>query len=191
MAALMVALLASAIATLGSRWSSIAALTIAARRDGLGWLPVMVVAVAASVLAATFGIEVAARYRGPGMLLLLALALLFAAPALLWPVRKIGSDVGQSLGNPLKAGIVLAAAMISDGAPFIIFAVAAWTGAWVLTMAGGVMGLIAAVAAMRMFHRDNMPSDGLRWLRVGLGVLLIFIALFTALAAFNARGVVA
>ena len=187
MDALMVAFLASAIATLGSRWSALAALTIAARDDVLGWLPVGVVAVATGLLAATFGIEVAARYQGPGMLLLLALASVFAVPSLLWPVRTLSPDVEQSVRSPAKAAILLAAAMISDSAPFIIFAVAAWTGAWALTALGGAAGLIVAVLATAGLGGARLSSVMLRWLRLGLGVMLIFIGLFTALAAFNAR----
>ena len=187
MDALMVAFLASAIATLGSRWSALAALTIAARDDVLGWLPVGVVAVATGLLAATFGIEVAARYQGPGMLLLLALAIVFAVPSLLWPVRTLSPDVEQSVRSPAKAAILLAASMISDSAPFIIFAVAAWTGAWALTALGGAAGLIAAVLATAGLGGARLSSVMLRWLRLGLGVMLIFIGLFTALAAFNAR----
>lgn len=187
MAALMVALLASAIAALGSRWANLAALTIGARSSAVGWVPVVATAIIASGIAARFGIEVAARYQGPGMLLLLALALAFAVPALLWPIRPVGADVARSVAQPIKATVLLAAAMISDGAPFIIFAVSAWTGVWALAAAGGAAGLVVAVAVARGFGIADMPPATLRWSRLTLGTALLFIALFTALSAFNAR----
>lgn len=197
MAALMVALLASAIATLGSRWSALAAVSVVARgtgagggtgaNGGLGWVPVVVTAALGCGLAAFFGAEVAARYRGPGMLLLLALALGFAAPALLWPVRPLGVDVVQTMRRPISATVLLAAALISDSAPFIVFAVTAWTGGWMLAGIGGAAGMLLAALATMLLHGNTTPPQLLRWVRAGLGVLLLFIAIFTAMAALGAR----
>ena len=179
MAALLVALLAAAAAALGGRWAQMAAAAWRHHGPAATW-PAGVTALVAAGGAAWLGADLAARFAGPGMMLLLALALAFAAPALLFAPRAVDDGLVRRLGQGLPALVLLAAAMVSDGAPFIIMAVAAWTGLPLVAAAGGLAGLVVAVAAGAFAPLDRAT---LVWSRRGLALLLFLAALFAAARA--------
>ncbi len=182
----MICLLAAAAATLGSRWWLLA--LVAQQRLGAAaaWLVIAGTAVLAASLSAWFGFTIAQQFRGPGMLLLLGLALVFAAASMAWPVRPLSAKLRESMAGPGAAAILLGAAMLSDSAPFIILAATAWTGEAVLAGAGGATGLIAAaVFAGPIFaSSDSLPTwwQPLRW---AIAALLLVIAAVTSLAALG------
>lgn len=184
MDALMICLLAAAVSTIGSRWWLLAGEALSRLPGWPGWTAVIASALIAATAAATFGAGIAAQMRGPGMLLLLALALLFAAVAMAWPVRPLAQRLRESLSGPFSAVVLLLAAMMSDSVPFIILAATAWTGAPVLAAAGGAAGLgtAAYIAAM---GGGAEPPRWLRPLRLGAAVLLAMVAALSAISALG------
>lgn len=182
MAALLVSLLAAAAAALGGRWALLAAASLRHHGPAAGW-PAAMTALVAAGGAAWLGADLAARFAGPGMLLFLALALVFAAPTLLFAPRPLDPAITARLGQWPAALILLAAALVSDGAPFIILAVAAWTGQPLLAATGGLAGLALAVLAGAALPLDRAM---LLWSRRGLAALLLLSALFAATRAMAA-----
>lgn len=113
--------------------------------------------------------------------MLVAFALATAAFELFWPVRlKKLDEPTRSLG---AAAIVLLARQIGDAARFVVFAFAAEATYPVVTVIGGGMGGVAAVAlgwALGTQIEDKVP---LRPIRIGFGLCLILAALLIGLNA--------
>lgn len=187
MNALMICLLACAAATPGSRWAQLAVVALARLSGWRGALPVIGSAVVAAALAAAFGSEIAAQMRGPGMLLLLALALAFAAAGLFWPVRPLSDRLRGSITGPASAAILLLAAMVSDSAPFIILAATAWTGEAAFAAIGGAAGLVAV--AMAMFSVQMNADELPRWATLFRRTCAAVMALISASCAIVALGI--
>lgn len=173
MNALMVALVVALLATPGGRWWWLA------RGESL-WL-VAVSAGLACALAAGGGQWVAASVRGPGMQLLLALAIIVAGGGLLWPSKP--AQRGNAL-LPLRM-IRLTAAAWSDAAPFVVFAAAAWAREPLLAGLGGGVGMIATVLLAREWADDAAITARLGRLRTGIGALLLIVGTIVALSAMR------
>jgi Ca2+/H+ antiporter, TMEM165/GDT1 family len=182
MAALMITLIACALAATGGRWWQIAA--VAARHGIAGQVAVLsgvaLVALAAGWLGKTTHDEVAGR----GMMLFLAIALLLAGASALWPVRPLPPKIDSSVRGPASSFVIALAALISDSGPFIILAAAAWTGEWILAVAGGMAGLTAA-AVGAFTVPANAVSVWIAAARRIVGVLFLIIGTITALAALG------
>ena len=185
MGALMICLVASAVSAFGGRWF-LTARAVSARLGGwAGPVAALASALIAAMAAAILGGTIAAQIVGPGMLLFLSLALLFAGAAMVWPTKPPGERILRSARGPVSGFILLLAAMLSDSAPFIILAAAAWSGEVGLAMLGGVAGLIAA-AMVALFPAELPISDALmRRIRLGAGVLILLIGAVTALTALG------
>lgn len=186
MNALMICFLAAAMATLGSRWWLLAQ---AAQHRLAGWTALLLIAstaILASALSAAFGATLAAQFAGRGMLLLLAIALGFAAIGLAWPAKPLSAALTSALSRPLHAGILLLAAMVSDSAPFIILAATAWTNAPLLAAAGGASGLVlaAVVTAHILPPNQTLPA----WLHHSRRAMMVVLAVTAAIAAVLALG---
>ena len=182
MPAVMVALVAAALASFGGPWWRLAAALDAESPESRARWIAPFTGLAAAILAALAGGRVAAELRGPGMLLLLALSLLFAGGAMLWPLRALRERAAGR--GPAAATVLLAAAMLGDGAPFIIFAVAAWTGQPLLAGIGGALALSAAGHAAT--GGGVRPQDGtVRRIRFAAGAALLAAGIVAALAAFG------
>lgn len=180
MPAVMVALVAAALAAFGGPWWRLAAALDAESPESHARWIAPLIGLATAVFSALAGAGVAAQVRGPGMLLLLGLSLLLAGGAMLWPLRASRERVTRR--GPLAALVLLAAAMLSDGAPFIIFAVAAWTGQPLLAGIGGALALAGAGFAATG-GGIALPDRVIRRLRLGAGVLLLLAGAITALSA--------
>lgn len=186
MDALMICLLACGAATLGSRWWLLSAATLRQLPHLSAYFAILMTAGLGAGLAAWFGATIAAQYRGPGMLLLLALALLLAGIGMAWPARPLSAKLQASVKGPLSATIMLGAAMLSDSAPFIILAAAARTGSAAYAGVGGAIGLMAATAGSAMIDPVHALPPWLHWLRRAIAALLIIIGV---IAAARARGI--
>lgn len=181
MDALMICLIASAVAAFGGRWWLLA-VAISERKGSAVALPgILISAVVAAGLAAMAGGWIASAVRGPGMLLFLALAILFAGASALWPVKPIADKTSDSARGPTAATILLLAAQLNDSAPFIILAAAAWTGDPILAAAGGAFGLIAAALGGLALP----PTAGIGRLRMAIGVALLLLGAWMAVSALG------
>lgn len=186
MNALMICLLASAAATVGSRWWLLSIAALHQLGPWRGGSAVAATAMLGATLSAAFGMTLASQFRGPAMLLLIAMALAFAAAGLAWPVKPLSARLRGSLRGTASGTILLCAAMISDGAPFIILSVAAWTGSGMLSAAGGATGLIACAAGGWMVMQNSITlPNWLHWLRLTLAGLLAVAAGVSAISALG------
>lgn len=113
--------------------------------------------------------------------MLVAFALAIAAFELFWPARmKPMAEPTRSLG---AAGIVLLARQMGDAARFVIFAFAAEATYPVVTVFGGALGSVAALAIGWMLGAELEARFPLRAIRIGSGVCLIIAALVIGLNA--------
>ncbi len=178
MAALMTTLIGAALAALGGRWWTLGAGLVRDRARAA--LPlVLLSAIAAAGVAASGGAWIGAQVRGPGMLLFLALALLFAGAGALWPVRAAMDADARAARAPVSAFILLLAAQLSESAPFLILAVAAWTREPVWSAIGGASGMMAAVMAAPLLPARSPV------LRAGISALLLTIGAVLAVGALG------
>ncbi|MCU0728802.1 MAG: hypothetical protein MUF41_01660 [Sphingopyxis sp.] len=186
MDALMITMLACVGGAIGGRWWLLVA-AIGTRLRPVLLVPAVVISILIPAgVAAWMGAQMAVTMRGPGMLLFLALALLFAGAALCWPMRPLPQRLVDSVRGPVSGTIILLAAQISDSAAFIILAVAARTAAPMLTAAGGITGLIAAAALALLFAQGGAGTGRhVQWLRWGLGAILLAIGTVVALSALR------
>ncbi len=170
MNALMIALVVALLATPGGRWWQWA------RRNPNDSLRNPLSATAACVLAALSGAAVGSGLRGPGLNLLLAIALVAAGLGMMWPARSPAP--ASKMAPPLATPRLMLAAF-SDAAPFVVFAVAAMTRAPVFAMIGGTLGMAGAALL------PDMPA--MRWARPLIGGALV---LAGALTGVMARGLI-
>lgn len=182
----MICLVACGAATLGSRWWLLAAASQRALSPVWAHLVIAATAIVAVGGGAWFGATLAAQFRGPGMLLLLALALLLASAGLAWPCKPLSAALRASLKGPVSAMILLFAAMLSDSAPFITLAAAARTGNAVLAGVGGAAGLMVAAALAGVMAPQGALPRWLHWLRRSLAAILFAVG---AIAATSALGI--
>ena len=185
MAAFLVALLASFAVTIGSRWWRLAGDIVTRQPDAHGWGRVALVTLIPVAVSAIGGGWIATIVRGPGMLLLLALSLLFAVPALLWQGRATKEAVDADDTAFLPSIILMLSALLTDSAPFVIFAVAAWTGHPILAGIGGLAGLLASAAFAASLDLSQGLPPWLRIARIALAVILFILALFMAMRAMG------
>ena len=185
MDALMICLIASAVAAFGGRWWLLA-VAIATRKGHAIAVPgIGISAVAAAGLAAIAGGWIVAEVRGPGLLLFLALAILFAGASALWPAKPIPERVSDSARGPVAATILLLAAQLNDSAPFIILAAAAWTGDPVLAAVGGAVGLVAAAAGGIALSPSARAGPHIARWRSAIGIALLLLGAWIAVSAIG------
>ena len=181
----MICLLASAVAAFGGRWWLLG-VAISERKGSRVALPgTLISAVVAAGLAAMAGGWIAAAVRGPGMLLFLALSLLFAGASALWPVKPISDRVTDSARGPVAAVILLLAAQLSDSAPFIILAAAAWTRDTGLAAIGGMIGLLAAAGVGLAIGLDQRVMARVGQIRMAIGIALLLLGAWVAVSALG------
>lgn len=139
------------------------------------------VSAVSAVAMAMAGSSIAAIMPAAARQMLVALALLFAALELFWPVSvKRASEPTRSLG---AIGLVLLAWQIKDAARFAIFAFAAATVLAPMAALGGALGAAAA-----LFIGWNMGDAlerrlPLRIIRAVLGCGILIVAIHVGLSA--------
>jgi putative Ca2+/H+ antiporter (TMEM165/GDT1 family) len=185
MDALMICLVASAIAAFGGRWFQLSSAIAAhiGQRDAV-MAAVLCIAIAAAA-AALLGGQIANEVQGSGLLLFLALALLLAGAAMLWPGRPLKPRLIASARGPVSAFVLLLAAMLGDSAPFIILATAAWTGETGLAMVGGMAGLLAVAGLALNPGLLPIQPRHIRVIRRCAGAVALAIGAIIALAALD------
>ncbi len=176
------ALIAAALATLGGREAvRVARLSAALGAGGVllvaGWLACAI----ACVLAARLGAAIAGELAPEVKTMLVAIALLTAALELLVlrPARA-PAEPTRAFGAVL---LVLGAAQLTAAAGFLVFALAAATGAPWLAATGGALGSGAVFTAAWSMGTEWEARMPLRLLRYGVAALLFAAALATGLTA--------
>lgn len=185
MPSLFFAFIAVLLGTIGSRDQRIVAHFSSASRRGVGVLAAACVSATFSALAmALAGQVIAGLLPGPGKTMLVAIALLFAAIELAWPARyEAPEEPTRSLAAIV---IVLMARQFGDGARFMVFAIAAATGAPLLAGVGGAIGGSLALAAAWAAGEDATRRAPLRAIRLALAAVALVLAVVIGL---NARGI--
>ena len=145
-----------------------------------GWA----VSAATAALAAYAGAGLAQLMPPAGKTMFVALALLFAAIELAWPVAV--REPEEPTRSLFAIALVIASRQLSDGARFLVVAIAAATGAPHFAAIGGAIGGGAAIAlgwALGEVFVRRLPVRAIR-LVIGGGLLLV-----AAWAGLAARGI--
>ena len=154
-----------------------------------------------SVVAATFGAFVvhaliaaaagsaANRMVGQGVVaLLVALALLSAAAALLWPGRPDReAERLRAVPGPMLAARLFAA-QLGDRSPLLIAALAATSGAGLWAAAGGLVGWVLAMLPFLAFGAELAARRPMRLLRLLAAAILAVWGVRAGLGAFGLIG---
>ncbi len=181
----MIGLLAGALVSFGGRWWLLGR-AIGELRGKAVALPAMLLsAILMAVAAALAGGAIALSVRGPGLMLFLALSLLLAGAGALWPVRTIKPRLIASARGPLTAFILLMAAQLSESAPFIILAAAAWSLDPLPAGLGGGLGMGVAALSTSLLSAGELANLPMRRIRLAVGVILLLIGLWLAVAALG------
>ena len=185
MPAFLIALLLGVLASTGGRDQLLVAQLSASFRKPL---PVLVVAWISNALTGTAAV-VAGAWLAPmmppgGKLILLAIALGFAAVEMAWhSLRKPApKEPTRSLVAML---IVLLAHQLGDAARFILFALAVWSASTELVAAGGILGTGAALTLAWLSGAALPASPVLRIVRPLTAALLAVAAAAIAVGALG------
>jgi hypothetical protein len=177
------ALVAVLISGLGARDQ----LTVASLTRNLGPRPgTLIAAIAVCCASAAFAgyaaTLIAPLLAPPARLFLAALALGFAgAEALILQPGRDAREATHSLG---ALTLVLLVQQLTDAARFLIFGVALVADARMpATLGGGIGGVLLLVAAWAA--PEAFTWQRLRWIRRGLGVLMLLLALWLGLSALG------
>ncbi len=186
MSSLFFAFIAVLLGTIGARDQRIVAHFSSASRRGPGVLAAAIVSAALSAMAmALAGQVISSLLPDPAKAMLVAIALLFAAIELAWPARYATPE--EPTRSLAAIVIVLMARQFGDGARFLVFAIAAATGAPVLAGIGGALGVALALAAAWAAGEETVARAPLRAIRL---VLAAFALVLAVMAGLSARGIV-
>jgi len=178
-------LLAALLLALGDRPLRVSTL-LAERHQGHGAIlaAVLVAALANSAIAAAGAALIAPMLHPRAAALLLALALLAAGAAALFPRRPVDVPDDWRLGGFLTSLIILFNRMLGDATGFLVFGIAVWAGQPVMTAIGAAIGTTGAIAAAVLVGADfqRLPLTLIRRLVAALFLLLGIWAALTALA---------
>jgi len=182
MPAFFFALIATFLADVGARDQRLVA-ALSARLGGSGGLLATgwIASAATAALAAVVGAAIAHMLPPSGKTMFVALALLLAVGELAWPiVQKEPAEPTRSL---FAALLVIASHQVSDGARFLIVALAAATGAPLLAGIGGAIGGGMALTLGWALGADLFRRIPLRAARLAIAALLLVAAAWAGVAA--------
>ncbi len=144
---------------------------------GTGWL----VAIATAGIMAWGGQAAAQVLPGEGKTMLVAIAMVLAGAELAWPNRvKAAKEPTRSLG---AIALVLFSRQLGDAGRFLIFAIAAATGAPVLAGIGGALGAGAAVTLGWLMAESLEDERPLRPVRLVLAGIILLAGIIIGLSA--------
>ena len=186
MPSLFLALLASALAALGTRQARLVAQLSASLGGSVGLLAVCwLTAAGASAVAAWGGGLVAPVLAGPAKTMFVAAALAVAAIELAWPMRsKPPAEPTRSLG---AIALVLGVGQVTDAARFLVLALSVATGNPVLAAAGGALGSGAVLTLAWTLGAEWETRLPLAAIRLALAALFLIAALVVGMTA---RGII-
>lgn len=186
MSSLLFAFVAVLLGSFGGRDQLIVAQVSGASRRGPGVLCAAIAsATLSAVVMALAGQAVSTMLPGPGKTMLVAIALLFASLELAWPVKQArAKEPTRSVAAIL---IVLVVKQFGDGARFLVFAIAAATGAPLLAGLGGAAGGTLALLAAWALGEQDLARLPMRPLRLALAGIALLAAIVIGLGA---RGII-
>lgn len=188
MDAIMLALVAVALANADGRMGLFLSDLLARRADRRRTVLIVFGAFIANALVAAIAGSVANRLIGQGIVaLFVAVALLSATVALLWRGRPAAGDGLAEAPPTLLAGRMLAS-QFGDRSHFLIFALAATSGAGAWAAAGGLIGWALAMLPFLAFGPALAERRSLRILRWASAAILALWGIRTALGAFGLTG---
>jgi len=176
------ALVATLLAATGGRDQRMVANLADRLGAGIGLLAVAWLTCAVSTgFAAAIGAGMAVLFAPAGKAMLVAFALLLGAGELAWPI--LWKEPAEPTRSLFAIGFVLASRQLLDAARFIVFALAAATGAPELVAIGGTLGGGAALTLAWAMGGDLTRRIPLRAIRLGIAGLLLVAAVWTGLSA--------
>lgn len=186
MDALLIALLGCLLGEIGDK-GQLLTLALATRfqRDGAVIAGVVAAAIANAAIGAVAGAFLAPMLGSDARLLFLALALLFLAIGMAWPVRQPDPLANWRLGPFLTSALGLFILGFGDGAQFLILGVATRTADPVLAGAGGAIGIIAATVPAVLLRDALFKGLPIRAIRLGGGLLMLLIGFAVAVSALH------
>lgn len=186
MDALLIALLGCLVGEIGDKGQLLAlALATRFRRDGAVIAGIVAAAIANAALGAAAGVFLAPMLGSDARLLFLALALIFLAIGMVWPVRQPDPLAKWRIGPFLTTALGLFILGFGDGAQFLILGVAVRTADPLLAATGGAAGIIAATVPVVLWRDQLRTALPLRGIRRGAGVLVLLIGLAMAVSALH------
>jgi putative Ca2+/H+ antiporter (TMEM165/GDT1 family) len=188
MDAIMLALVAVLLANADGRSGMALARLIAARRDRRATTTIFFGAFVVNAVVAAIAGAVANRMIGQGIAaLLVTLAMLSAAIALLWPMKRVREESDDGTPAALLAGRMLAN-QFGDRSHFLIAALAATSGAGPWAAAGGLVGWTLSMLPFLAFGPALAGRRAARNLRWAAAAILTLWGLRAALGAFGLIG---
>ncbi|WP_313801250.1 TMEM165/GDT1 family protein [Sphingobium sp.] len=186
MDALLIALLGCLLSEIGDK-GQLLALALATRfqRNGAVIAGVAAAAVANAAIGAAAGIFIAPMLGSDARLLFLALALIFLAIGMIWPVKQPDPLANWQLGPFLTTALGLFILGFGDGAQFLILGIAVRTADPLLAATGGAIGIMAATIPIVLLREAMLKALPLRAIRIGGGVLLLLAGLSVAVSALH------
>jgi putative Ca2+/H+ antiporter (TMEM165/GDT1 family) len=188
MDAIMFALVAVLLANADGRSGIALGRLIAARPDRRVTAGIAFGAFLANAIVAALAGSIANRMVGPGIAdLFVALALLSAAGALLWPMK---AETAGRLADAPAAGLAarMLARQFGDRSHFLIGALAATSGAGQWAAAGGLVGWTLAMLPFLAFGPALAARRAARLTRWAAAAILALWGIRTALGAFGLIG---
>jgi len=183
MPSLFLALIAGALATIGTRQARLLAQLSAHLGGGgllvVGWL----CSILSSALAAWAGTAIAVQMPPEGKTMFVAAALALAGLELVWPMRKAPpEEPTRSLG---AIAIVLFAGQVTDAARFLVLAIGVATANWPLAAAGGALGSAAVLTVAWTLGAEWETRLPLRAIRSVLATLFVAAAVYVGMTALG------
>lgn len=186
MSSLFFGFIAVLLGTIGARDQLTVAQVSAVSGRGPGVLAAAAISATVSAMAmALAGRAMSGLLPAAGKTMLVAFALGFAAIELALPVRQ--ARAREPTRSVAAIAIVLFARQLGDAARFIVFAIAAATGAPLWAGVGGALGGILALAAGWAAGEGGLAALPLRAMRLALGAIVLAAAVAVGLGA---RGII-
>ncbi len=185
METLLTTLLASLIGEMGDRTQLLLAVLLLRHADRRGAVLAgyALASLANCALSAFFGTLVADLIEGRALIMFQAIALLFAAAAMLWRRRRLDTLDRWTLPAFWTATIGIFVLEFGDKSQFVVLAAAARADWPWLAAAGGTAGLVAAAMPALFAANRIAGARALVWIRRGGGAVL---GLVGAILAYRA-----
>ena len=186
MDALLIALLGCLLAELGSKSQRLVlALSARFRRDRALLAGAFAATAANAMIGAAAGAFLAPMLGSNARLLFLAVALLFLGFGLLWPVKPPDPLDSWRTGPFLTSALGLFILGFGEGSQFLILAIAVRTGDPATAALGGILGVMAALAAAVPLRERVVSALPVRVIRLCAGILILIVSLIAAVSALR------
>ncbi|WP_242127515.1 TMEM165/GDT1 family protein [Sphingobium sp. Sx8-8] len=186
MDALLIGLLGCLLGEMGDKGQWLA-LALARRFERRGAVIAGLAAAAAAnaALGAMTGAFLAPMLGSDARLLFLALALLFLAGGMVWPVKPPDPLDNWRIGPFLTTMLGLFILGFGDGTQFLVLGIAVRTADPILAATGGAIGMFAAWLPVVLLRERFFKALPLRAIRLGGATLILLAAMGAAISALH------